>query len=123
MDSSSKKSKDKSAIASQKLSLICKDFTLHGDIETTHSIRVEGTIVGNILDAENVVIGTTGSVKGNITTKDLTVFGNIEGDVSATHSVSIRDSGKINGKLSTANFTIDKGATYEGKVITHHTSH
>lgn len=40
--------------------VICKSFTLRGNIKQTRAIRIEGTIIGNIEQAETVVIGMTG---------------------------------------------------------------
>ncbi len=110
------KEKDKLGIGAKIPSLICKDFVLYGEISTT-AIRVEGTIVGNILDAENVVVGMTGVIQGNVNAKTLVLFGHIEGDVLISDSVAIKSSGRMNGKLTTISLTVEKGAVYEGSVV------
>ena len=97
--------------------VICKSFTLHGSIKRTYSIRIEGTIIGNIEQADTVVIGETGIIQGNVNTKKLVVFGHIEGDVLATESVTIAPSGQIVGKLITQSLNLDHGAVYDGEII------
>ncbi|MBN9302688.1 MULTISPECIES: bactofilin family protein [Dysgonomonas] len=97
--------------------VICKSFTLRGNIKQTRAIRIEGTIIGNIEQAETVVIGMTGTIRGNVNTKKLIVFGHIEGDISASESVLIKCSGQITGRLNTENLSMDEGGIYEGEII------
>lgn len=97
--------------------VICENFTLRGNIKQTQAIRIDGNIIGNIEQAETVVIGMTGTIKGNINTKKLIVFGHIEGDILASKSVSIKCSGQITGTLNTEILSMDDGAIYEGKII------
>lgn len=97
--------------------VICENFTLHGTIKYTRAIRIEGTIIGDIEQADIVVIGVTGTIQGNVTTKNLILSGHIEGDVLATESASIRSSGYIIGKLTTQSLNLDHGAMYDGEII------
>ncbi len=117
MDSKSIQENDKSTKGLKIPSLLCKDFVLQGDIKILDAIRVEGKIIGNVLEAEHIVIGETGSVQGNVNAKKLIIFGHIEGDITASHSVSIKSTGTVQGNLSTAYLSIEKGGMYEGKVI------
>lgn len=97
--------------------VICENFTLHGAIKHTRAIRIEGTIIGDIEQADTVVIGETGMIQGNVNTKKLIVFGHIEGDILAAESVSIKSSGQITGKLTTQCLNLDHGAIYDGEII------
>lgn len=103
--------------ASDMSTMICESFVLRGSIEKTHDIRVEGTIFGDIKQANTVVIAETGVVLGNIKAKNLIVFGCVEGDISVIESISIKGTGKITGKLDTQLLTLEDGATYEGIVV------
>ncbi|MBK5720909.1 polymer-forming cytoskeletal protein [Dysgonomonas sp. Marseille-P4677] len=95
-------------------SIVSESFVLRGSIEKTHNIRIDGTIVGDIKDANVVVIGTNGVVQGNVKAIDLVVFGYIEGNISAVNSISIKNTGKIKGELDAKILTLEHGATYEG---------
>jgi len=97
--------------------LIGKDCTIKGSIINTHAIRVEGTIIGDIVDAGDVIIGESGVINGNVSAQSFTVFGHVNGDVSATDLIEIKDSGKVNGKLSTQTLAVERGALYEGKIV------
>lgn len=104
-------------LASLMPTVICENFTLRGNIKQTRAIRIEGTIIGNIEQAETVVIGMTGTIRGNVNTKKLIVFGHIEGDIFAVESVLIKCSAQITGRLNTENLSMDEGAIYEGEII------
>lgn len=97
--------------------LIGGDCVVNGNIKNTQAIRVEGTLVGDIEDAGNVIVGESGAINGNVTAATLTVFGHINGDVSANDSIEIKNSGRVTGKLSTQTLSVERGALYEGKII------
>lgn len=94
--------------------IVCESFVLRGSIEKTYNIRIEGTIIGDIKDANTVVIGTKGVVRGNIKANHLIVFGYVEGDISEIQSTLIKNTGKIKGELNTKKLVLEHGATYEG---------
>ena len=103
--------------SSQMPCIVSESFVLRGSIEKTYNIRIDGTIVGDIKEANTVVIGTKGVVRGNIRANHLVVFGYIEGNISDTKSTSIKSTGKIKGELNTKTLVLEHGATYEGHVI------
>ncbi|MDD2436965.1 MAG: polymer-forming cytoskeletal protein [Massilibacteroides sp.] len=108
--------KVETAKTSQAPTLIGEGSIFYGDIKYTQAIRIEGTLVGNVTQADSVVVGITGSVKGTVNTSTLVVFGYIDGDVSASESIVIKESGKVAGKLSTRSLAVERGALYEGKI-------
>ncbi|MFT4221789.1 bactofilin family protein [Dysgonomonas sp.] len=114
MNSKGKHGKDQPDQPPPMLTMICEGFVLHGSIDNAKAIRIEGSIIGDIKQADSVVIGKTGIVRGNINANTLIVFGYIEGNVKALESVSIKESGKIVGDLITKKLSTDQGAMYEG---------
>ncbi|EGK05239.1 bactofilin family protein [Dysgonomonas mossii] len=99
------------------ISVISEHSVIHGSIDNAKAIRIEGMIIGDIRQADTVLVGETGRIQGNVTTKKLIVFGHIEGDILASESVSIRSSGQITGKLMTHSLNLDHGAIYDGEII------
>lgn len=97
--------------------IVSESFVLKGSIEKTCNIRIDGTVVGDIKEANTVVVGTNGVVRGNIKATHLVVFGYIEGNIDVVESIAIKNTGKIVGKLDTKILTLEHGATYEGLVV------
>lgn len=99
------------------LSIIGERSVIHGSIDNVKAIRIDGTIIGDIEQADTVVVGMTGTIRGNVNTKKLIVFGHIEGDILVSESVSIKSSGQIAGRLTTQSLNLDDGAIYDGEII------
>lgn len=97
-------------------SLIDKNCIIKGDITQAFTVRVEGTVEGNISDVGNLVIGESGVVNGNISVKTIVIFGAVHGNVTSVESVEIKESGKIYGKITTKTLSIERGALYSGEI-------
>lgn len=103
--------------SSQIPTVVSESFVLNGSVEKAHNIRIEGTILGDIKQANSVVIGVKGTVKGNIRANHVTIHGYVEGNISALKSASIKYTGKVIGTLNTTLLNIEHGAVYEGYII------
>jgi cytoskeletal protein CcmA (bactofilin family) len=93
--------------------LISKGCVIEGQIKISTTIRIEGNIIGDILNAENLIIGENGLIEGNVQTKEIIIFGVINGNVTAD-SIQIKGSGKVCGKIKTQNLQVESGAVYNG---------
>jgi len=79
------------------------------------SLRVEGTVEGDIADAVSVEIGRKGRVKGNIAAESLRVAGHLVGDVVASGSVELLSQSVFSGNLRTPRLRIEEGAVFDGR--------
>ena len=89
---------------------------LKGEIETKGSIRVDGVLDGSVTTEQEVIIGESAKVKGNVKGRQVIVAGEVNGNVSAKESVEIKKMGKVFGDISGNSLTVDEGASYKGKV-------
>jgi cytoskeletal protein CcmA (bactofilin family) len=87
---------------------------INGDINTSGDIRVDGTLVGNLTTKGKLVIGETGTVKGEITCKNSVVSGKIDGKINVAELLSLKASSKINGDIITQKLHIEPGAKFTG---------
>jgi len=85
-----------------------------GNIETTGDFRIDGQIEGNINSKGKVVIGTNGSIKGEITCVHAEISGILEGKLSVTELLSLKASSKITGDIKTGKLSIEPGAVFSG---------
>ena len=88
--------------------------TLKGEINTSGTIRIDGTMEGNIT-ADWVVLGEKGNIRGNVTSNGIIVGGKVEGNVKAKDIVEIKNKGKVIGDILTPKLTIVEGGIIEGK--------
>lgn len=88
-----------------------------GDLSSLGSIRVDGKLIGNIKDAESVIIGENAEIKGNINTKYIVVSGTVNGNIVASEAIELLNKSKVIGDLSTNILSINEGALFKGKSI------
>ena len=93
---------------------IGNNSTLKGEISTSGTIRIDGTIEGNII-SDWVVLGEKGNIKGDVTSGGVIVGGKIEGNVKAKEIIEIKNKGKIIGDILTPKLTIVEGGVIEGR--------
>ena len=99
-------------------SLIGGNSSFKGDIDTKGTLRVDGTVEGNI-NADWVVIGETAYVKGDINARGIIVGGRVEGNLRAKEIVELKNKGTVHGELFTNKLTISEGAIFEGRSSMH----
>jgi len=96
--------------------IIGKDTKLQGYIHSQGTIRIDGTVEGEINSQGDVYIGETSHIKANIFAKRVIVAGEVIGNIEAVHDLEICSTGKVYGNITGDRLMIDEGAIYKGKV-------
>jgi cytoskeletal protein CcmA (bactofilin family) len=107
--------KNESADSREAMTLIGEEAYFHGLINAKGSLRIEGTVEGNISDAVAVEIGKKGRVKGNIAAETLSVAGVVEGDVVASRAIELLAQSRMTGNIRAPKLRIEDGAVFEGQ--------
>lgn len=94
--------------------LIGASSQLKGDLVTKGVARIDGVMEGN-LHADFVIIGESGTIKGNVQSRGLIVDGKIEGNVEASDVAEITSRGEIMGDIRTARLIVSEGGIFEGR--------
>ena len=100
-----------------------RSVTVKGDVEAAEDLLVDGRVEGSIRLPDHVlIIGATGSVKGEVVASTVVVHGLIEGPVRATEKVDLRRGGRIAGDIGTPRIAISEGAEFQGSIDVRRTS-
>lgn len=91
-------------------------MSLDGDCETDGSLRIEGTIRGNVRAGKSVVVGRNGVVEGSIYTQDAVISGQVLGSVTAESRLELQETSHITGEIYTNRLQVDDGAALQGQV-------
>ena len=106
--------KDKVSLDLQSIStLISEGSVFDGNMKAPSYARIDGTVTGDVIVDEGLIIGEKGVVNGTITTKDIVVYGTINGTLQVT-SLEIKTTGKITGEINTQTLVVENGAIYNG---------
>lgn len=93
---------------------IGNNSTLKGEVNTSGTLRIDGTIEGNVT-ADWVVLGDRGNIKGDVSSNGVIVGGKIEGNVKAKDIIEIKNKGRVVGDILTPKLTIVEGGLIEGR--------
>ena len=97
-------------------SFFAKGVTLEGNINANNDIRIEGTIEGNIKTGKKVIVGTTGSIIGNVNATNIHLMGEVSGDIFISGLARIGETARINGTITADKLQIDPGAIIEAAI-------
>lgn len=85
-----------------------------GDVSTNGDIRFDGVLTGNLKTKGKVVIGETGTVKGEISCKNSVVEGKVEGKISVVELLTLKATSSLTGDIVTRRLAIEPGAKFSG---------
>jgi cytoskeletal protein CcmA (bactofilin family) len=94
--------------------VIGADSTITGELEIQGTVRVDGSVEGDIR-ADWVIIGETGRIRGNVQARMMVVGGRIDGNIDASEIVELKDKAQIFGEICTAKLTVTEGALFDGQ--------
>ncbi len=97
------------------LSLIGSGTVVEGKITTEGSIRIDGTLVGDVLAKANAAIGASGVVKGTISARNVTLSGKVKGTVMASEKLVLESKSVLQGDIKSVKLVVDEGAVFEGQ--------
>lgn len=95
--------------------IIGKDTDLKGNIRLKKSLRIDGTIVGDVKTSDTIIIGKEGSIEGTVTARNVLMGGTVKGNVIASEKVFLESSASIEGDITSLQLVVDEGAHFNGK--------
>lgn len=95
--------------------IVGNDTRIVGKVSVKGTIRVDGIVEGDV-QADWVVIGETGKLRGNTRTRGIVVGGDVEGNIEATEAVELREKARMAGEIHAPKLAISEGAVFDGRV-------
>ncbi|MCM0649849.1 polymer-forming cytoskeletal protein [Clostridium swellfunianum] len=95
--------------------LIGEKCLINGSLSGEGLIKIDGTVDGDILWQDEIVLGKNSSCRSNISCKSAFINGKVEGNVICDNSLTIESSGRISGDITVKNLIIKEGGSFDGK--------
>lgn len=95
-------------------SIICSDMTITGSISADGAIQIDGKVDGDIT-ANDLVIGSTGEIVGEVKAETLRVKGQVKGSIRAK-KVELETGATVIGDIIHGALVIQPDASFEGQV-------
>ena len=90
---------------------------ISGDISAQTDIRLDGTIMGNIICSSKVVIGSNAHITGHITCNDLTIEGRVDGNLEVNGTLFFRSEAVFDGDVKYKKLIVEEGANITGSLV------
>ena len=101
--------------------LISKVARVHGDIEFTGGLHLDGCVLGFVrssgAEPATLWISEQGSVEGGVEVPSVVINGTVIGDVHARERVAIGPQSRITGNVHYGTIEMTLGAQIDGKLI------
>lgn len=115
-------SKAKSDMSNEKTNgggatLVAAGTTLKGDISSNNDLRIDGTIIGNITCNAKVVVGTNGSVQGDVNGNQADIVGEVTGNINVDDLLQLRGDCKVKGNINAGKLQVEPTATFNGQCV------
>jgi cytoskeletal protein CcmA (bactofilin family) len=94
--------------------LVGEGSQFEGRIKSEASLRIEGSVIGDIECTGDVTIGERGVVKSNINARNIVIAGSVNGNVITKGVLKITSTGKLIGNTTSVSLMIDEGGIFQG---------
>jgi len=111
----SKSEATESAVPNGSASLIGSGTSLKGDMTSNGDLRIDGTLVGNIICSSKVIIGANGVVEGDISGQQADIMGKVSGTIKVKELLQLKSNCVVNGNLYAAKLQIEPAANFNGQ--------
>ncbi len=99
---------------SQNINLISSGTKINGDIHADGDIRIDGFLKGNIKSKGRLVIGSSGSVEGEILCTNIEISGKFKGKISAAELLTLKSTAIVNGEIVATKLSVEPGSFFTG---------
>ena len=97
------------------ITIISNGVKVEGKVSSNGSIRLDGTIQGDIICQGNVTIGDSGEVYGKVNGQSITIGGKVEGIINAKEKLMLESKANLKGDVFTKILVVEAGARFDGK--------
>jgi len=92
--------------------IIGNGVTIKGEITNADEVQIDGS-ADVVLNTDNLIIGSTGELKGTIQSDNADVWGKVDGDLKISGTLTIQEQGSVSGSIEYHSLQIKLG----GKII------
>ena len=100
-----------------KTNRIVEGTVINGDIVSPADFRLDGHLIGNFQSKGKIVIGPSGSVKGDIICKNADIEGNFDGKIQVTETLSVKSKANIQGEVFCGKLAVEPGALFTASCV------
>jgi cytoskeletal protein CcmA (bactofilin family) len=87
---------------------------LEGNFSSTESIRIDGTVVGEVRCEKRLVVGKNGKIEGNVYAQEATIKGVVDGTLIVKKYLHMEGTANVSGSIQAGAMSVEEGALFNG---------
>ena len=95
--------------------IIGNGVKLKGEITDADEVQIDGNADVTV-STDNLIVGSTGNLKGTIQADNADVWGNVDGDLKVSGTLTIQEEGSVSGSVEYHNLQIKLGGKIKGDI-------
>lgn len=95
-----------------KTNRIVEETIIKGDIFSPSDFRLDGHLIGNFQTKGKIVIGPSGSIKGDIICKSCDIEGRFEGKIQVLEILNLKSKSVVHGEVVCGKLSVEPGAEF-----------
>ena len=100
-----------------KTNRIVEGTVIVGNIVSHADFRLDGNLTGNFQTHGKIVIGITGSIKGDIICKNADIEGKFSGKIQVQEVLNVKAKSIIEGEVICGKLSVEPGATFSASCV------
>jgi len=96
--------------------LIGKDTSFKGTLESKGSIRIDGKVEGQVNNKGDLIVGESGVVAADLKVRNVTIAGRFEGSIEAGGRLELKRTAVAKGTFKANALHIEDGAVLDGSM-------
>lgn len=99
------------------LTVIGSGARLEGTLISAASLRIEGSVKGQITAEGDVIVAPGAEVSADIRASNVTIGGRYAGNVTANGTLELQNGARVDGNISCHSLVVNQGAIFSGQSI------
>ena len=95
--------------------IIGNGVKIKGEITDADEVQIDGS-ADITVNTDNLIVGSTGELKGVIQTDNADVWGKIDGDLKTSGTLTIQEQGSVSGNIEYQSLHIKLGGKIKGDI-------
>ncbi len=95
--------------------IISPGTIIEGKFKATDNVRVDGTILGDVVCDKRIVMGDSGKIVGTVVANEAAIRGRIEGELKVSETIHLHSTAFIQGTIIAKKLIVEEGASYNGE--------
>ena len=88
---------------------------IKGEITDADEVQIDG-VADVTMITDNLVIGGSGELKGNITAHNADIWGKLDGEIKVDGTLTVQEQGSVSGSIEYSNLQIKLGGNIQGDI-------